>query len=106
MTYYFMTPMEPNFDLMKFDFDKDTPRVYQTGAINDAIFTDLSSFKANGGKLIVVTGYPIPYSPQWISAIGSKKCQFVPIRKSQPISAAMRISLKALSVNNLDRASG
>ncbi|OOF52827.1 tannase/feruloyl esterase family alpha/beta hydrolase [Rodentibacter trehalosifermentans] len=60
MTYYFMTPMQPDFDLMKFDFDKDTPRVYQTGAINDAISTDLSSFKANGGKLIVVTGASDP----------------------------------------------
>ena len=60
MTYYFMTPMEPNFDLMKFDFDKDTPRVYQTGAINDAISTDLSTFNANGSKLIVVTGVSDP----------------------------------------------
>lgn len=60
MTYYFMTPMQPDFDLMKFDFDKDTPRVYQTGAINDAIATDLSTFKANGGKLIVVTGVSDP----------------------------------------------
>ncbi len=60
MTYYFMTPMQPDFDLMAFDFDKDTPRVYQTGAINDAISTDLSSFKANGGKLIIVTGASDP----------------------------------------------
>lgn len=60
MKYYFMTPMQPDFDLMKFDFDKDTPLVYQTGAINDAISTDLSSFKANGGKLIVVTGVSDP----------------------------------------------
>ena len=50
-----MTPMEPNFDLMKFDFDKDTPRVYQTGAINDAISTDLSTFNANGSNFIVFT---------------------------------------------------
>lgn len=60
MRYYFMTPMAPDFDLMKFDFDKDTPKVYQTGAINDAIATDLSTFKANGGKLIVVTGASDP----------------------------------------------
>ena len=55
-----MTPMQPDFDLMKFDFDKDTPRTYQTGAINDAISTDLSSFTAYGGKLIVVTGVSDP----------------------------------------------
>ncbi len=60
LTMYFMTPFSPNFDWRKFDFDKDTPSVYQTGAINDAISTDLSSFNANGGKLIVVTGASDP----------------------------------------------
>ncbi|RIY36192.1 tannase/feruloyl esterase family alpha/beta hydrolase [Psittacicella gerlachiana] len=60
LVYYFMTPSQPNFDLEKFDFDRDTPLVYQTGAINDAISTDLSTFFANDGKLIVVTGASDP----------------------------------------------
>ncbi|WP_218916371.1 tannase/feruloyl esterase family alpha/beta hydrolase [Eikenella longinqua] len=60
LTWYFMTPAVPNFDLHKFDFDRDTPKTYQTGAINDAVSTDLSSFKAHGGKLIVLTGVSDP----------------------------------------------
>ena len=55
-----MTPAVPNFDLSKFDFDRDTPKTYQTGAINDAVSTDLSSFRARGGKLIVLTGVSDP----------------------------------------------
>ena len=55
-----MTPAMPDFDLDKFDFDRDTPKTYQTGAINDAVSTDLSSFKARGGKLIVLTGVSNP----------------------------------------------
>lgn len=57
---YFMTPYNPDFDLSQFDFDRDTAKTYQTGAINDAISTDLSSFAANGGKLIIVTGVSDP----------------------------------------------
>jgi hypothetical protein len=65
LTWYFMTPSSPNFDLSRFDFDRDTPKTYQTGAINDAISTDLSSFAARGGKLIMVTGVSDPvFSPK------------------------------------------
>ena len=60
LTWYFMTPSSPNFDLSRFDFDRDTPKTYQTGAINDAISTDLSSFAARGGKLIMITGVSDP----------------------------------------------
>ena len=60
LTWYFMTPANPGFDLSRFDFDRDTPKTYQTGALNDAIATDLSSFQARGGKLIVLTGVSDP----------------------------------------------
>ena len=60
LTQYFMTPYNPDFDLASFDFDRDTPKVYQTGAINDAIGTDLSTFRKNGGRLIVITGVSDP----------------------------------------------
>lgn len=60
LRWYFMTPAVPDFDLDTFDFDRDPPKTYQTGALNDAVSTDLSSFKANGGKLIVVTGVSDP----------------------------------------------
>ena len=60
LVWYFMTPAAPDFDWHTFDFDRDTPKTNQTGAINDAIGTDLSSFQARGGKLIVVTGVSDP----------------------------------------------
>ncbi|WP_245958054.1 tannase/feruloyl esterase family alpha/beta hydrolase [Psittacicella melopsittaci] len=60
LLYYFMTPAQPDFDISKFDFDKDVARVYQTGYLNDAVSTDLSTFFAQGGKLIVVTGASDP----------------------------------------------
>ncbi|WP_366144692.1 tannase/feruloyl esterase family alpha/beta hydrolase [uncultured Cardiobacterium sp.] len=60
LLWYFMTPAVPDFNLEKFDFDRDPLKTYQTGALNDAISTDLSSFKAGGGKLIVVTGVSDP----------------------------------------------
>ncbi len=60
MLWYFLTPPQPDFDLSQFDFDKDTLKTYQTATINDAVSTDLSSFKANGGKLIIVTGASDP----------------------------------------------
>ena len=60
LVWYFMTPAVPNFDVNKFDFDRDTLKTYQTGAINDAVSTDLSSFRARGGKLIVLTGVSDP----------------------------------------------
>ena len=60
VNYYFLTPAQPNFDTINFDFDKDTPKTFETAAINDAISTSLSTFSANGGKLIIVTGVSDP----------------------------------------------
>lgn len=60
MNYYFLTPPQPEFDLMSFDFDKDVERTFETAAINDAISTKLDSFRSNGGKLIIVTGVSDP----------------------------------------------
>ena len=60
LKWYFMTPAVPDFDLDKFDFDRDTPKTNQTGALNDAVSTDLSTFAARGGKFIIVTGVSDP----------------------------------------------
>lgn len=60
LKWYFMTPPVPDFDLSRFDFDKDTPKTYATGKINDATDTDMSAFKNNGGKFIIVTGISDP----------------------------------------------
>ncbi|MCP1660867.1 tannase/feruloyl esterase family alpha/beta hydrolase [Neisseria perflava] len=60
LKWYFMSPPVPDFDLSKFNFDTDTPKTYATGKINDATATDMSAFKANGGKFIIVTGISDP----------------------------------------------
>lgn len=58
--YYFMTPPNPQLRLAAVDFDHVAEAVAQTGAINDPTGTQLSSFVANGGKLIVIHGNSDP----------------------------------------------
>jgi hypothetical protein len=51
-----MTPPAPDLDPLRFDFDRDVPRTYETAAINDAVGTLHTSFAAHGGKMIVYHG--------------------------------------------------
>ena len=51
-----MTPPAPDLDPLKFDFDRDTSRTYETAAINDAVATVHTSFAGHGGKMIVYHG--------------------------------------------------
>ncbi|MER9707965.1 tannase/feruloyl esterase family alpha/beta hydrolase [Mesorhizobium sp. M0204] len=60
LQYYFMTPPAPNFDPLKFDFDKDPARVADTAKLNDATGTYLASFGAHGGKLLLFQGLSDP----------------------------------------------
>ncbi|HUN75994.1 MAG TPA: tannase/feruloyl esterase family alpha/beta hydrolase [Steroidobacteraceae bacterium] len=55
LRYYSMTPPDPDFDPMKFDFDRDPQRLTETAKINDADSVFLSSF-AGHGKLILYHG--------------------------------------------------
>lgn len=55
LRYYSMTPPEPAFDPMKFDFDRDPARLAETAKINDADAVFLNSF-ARHGKLILYHG--------------------------------------------------
>ena len=57
---YFMTPSNPKFDPLTFDFDRDLAKTAQTAAINDATSTDFSTFNTRGGKMIIVTGISDP----------------------------------------------
>ena len=57
---YFMTPADDNFDVQAFNFDRDPARVAQTGALNDAISTYLTTFEARGGKLLIYHGLSDP----------------------------------------------
>ncbi|MDO4641206.1 MAG: tannase/feruloyl esterase family alpha/beta hydrolase [Neisseria sp.] len=57
---YFMTPHSPRFSILDFNFDTDPAKTVQVGGINDADSTDLSTFKARGGKMIVFEGVSDP----------------------------------------------
>ncbi len=58
---YFMTPYDPDFDVMKFDFDRDPAKVEETAALQDATWTELSTFSGRGGKLILTHGMADPF---------------------------------------------
>ncbi|HEY5409800.1 MAG TPA: tannase/feruloyl esterase family alpha/beta hydrolase [Caulobacteraceae bacterium] len=52
---YAMTPPDPSFDVMRFDFDRDSARVRETSKLNDADATFLTTF-AHRGKLLLYHG--------------------------------------------------
>ena len=51
-----MTPANPDFDPLRFDFDHDMDTLTETAAINDAVATLHTSFAGHGGKMIVYHG--------------------------------------------------
>ena len=55
LRYFSMTPPEPGFDVMQFDFDRDPQRLLETATISDADSVHLESF-ARHGKLILYHG--------------------------------------------------
>jgi hypothetical protein len=55
LRYYALTPPDPAFDPMTFDFDRDVERTRQTWAIGDADATYLETF-GRTGKMIVYHG--------------------------------------------------
>jgi hypothetical protein len=51
-----MTPSNPDFDPLRFDFDHDMDTLAETAAINDAVATLHTTFAGHGGKMIVYHG--------------------------------------------------
>jgi feruloyl esterase len=51
-----MTPSNPDFDPLRFDFDQDMDTLAETAAINDAVATLHTTFAGHGGKMIVYHG--------------------------------------------------
>jgi hypothetical protein len=51
-----MTPSNPDFDVLRFDFDHDMGTIAETAAINDAVATLHTTFAGHGGKMIVYHG--------------------------------------------------
>jgi hypothetical protein len=48
---------EPNYDLKSFNFETDPARLQTIGGILNAVNSDLSRFKARGGKIIMYFGW-------------------------------------------------
>ncbi|OAS26881.1 feruloyl esterase [Methylobacterium platani] len=57
---YILTPPDPGFDALRFDFDRDVPRTAETASFNDPTGTFLSTFAARGGRLLVYQGVADP----------------------------------------------
>jgi len=51
-----MTPPNPDFDPLRFDFDHDLGTLAETAAINDAMASLHSILAGHGGKMIVYHG--------------------------------------------------
>lgn len=51
-----MTPSNPDFDVLRFDFDRDMDKLAETAAINDAVATLHTTFAGRGGKMIIYHG--------------------------------------------------
>jgi len=56
MRYVFLTPPQPAFDPLAFDFDVDPARLTEGAAIIDAVSTDLTAFRKRRGKIILYAG--------------------------------------------------
>lgn len=52
----FMTPPDPEFDYLRFDFDRDPARLAGSAAITATNSTDWHAFRKRGGKAIVYAG--------------------------------------------------
>jgi feruloyl esterase len=56
LRYFVLTPADPDFDPLHFDFDRDMVRTTETAAINDATGALHKTFAERGAKMIVYHG--------------------------------------------------
>ena len=57
MRYLVFDPPRPDWDFRTFDFDRDSPLLERWGELANATETDLSDFRAGGGKLLITYGW-------------------------------------------------
>jgi feruloyl esterase len=57
MRYLVLNPPQPNYDVLTFDYDRDTGLVERWSKLADARNPDLSAFRKSGGKLIMTYGW-------------------------------------------------
>ena len=58
--HYYMTPARADADLTKFNFDQDPAQINETSALNDAVATEMSTYVARGGKMVIFQGLSDP----------------------------------------------
>jgi feruloyl esterase len=57
MKFLVLDPPQPEYDAMKFDYNRDTALVARWSKLADAKDSDLSKFRSSGGKLIMTYGW-------------------------------------------------
>ena len=57
MRYLVLDPPQPEYDFMKFDYDRDPALVERWSKLADAKQADLSAFRNSGGKVIMTYGW-------------------------------------------------
>jgi feruloyl esterase len=57
MRYLILNPPQPDYDFMKFDYDRDPALVKRWSKLADAKKADLSKFRKRGGKVIMTYGW-------------------------------------------------
>jgi feruloyl esterase len=62
-TYRYLAHQDPNWDWKTFNIDTDTALAKKMGGEIDAVDTDMSKFKARGGKLLMYHGWSDPAIP-------------------------------------------
>jgi Tannase and feruloyl esterase len=56
----FFTPPAPSFDYMKFNFDTDVARMDAYAAVYNTTSTEVTAYKARGGKMLIIHGTSDP----------------------------------------------
>ena len=84
LRYYAMTPPDPAFDPMKFNFDRDPARLRETAKINDSDAVYLNTF-ARHGKLILYHGL----SDQGLSPLDTAQW-YEQVRTHTPVSGQIQ----------------
>ena len=60
MRYLLLTPPDPGFDPLAFDFDTDPARTIDAATILNAVSTDVTAFRKRRGKILFYTGMSDP----------------------------------------------
>ena len=55
--YLILDPPQPEYDFLKFDYDRDVTLLERWSKLGDAKQADLSKFRSRGGKLIITYGW-------------------------------------------------